>query len=819
MYDDYKHHSQGQDWSYTLAPLMTDPNKAEKESRHTNDSSTRRNIAFSYENYDSNFLWDAMKITYSQQKITQRARTDEYCDGGEYCESVRNPLGLQFKNGDIVDKDGNKLVFQEVDKPDGSGKKTVAIVDKQGNKFYSDTWDTKGSTKGKIWLDCQSLDCNGSLTYYHITGTEWSGYGYKGKQAVDLNKPETILETTDENGKKTKVVFDVIDHKNDRHHYKEVKVKQTSWLNKGEAWDDPNYEGWEADKYNKWAEQITGYSEADSWQLIQPPSAGYSTNMWTDRKLNSDLKQINLDFTKFFRLGNIDNELSYNIAFAKMDKQMINRSGYGPQNIQWWAKYFDTLDKNGNPACTSGGTCTIPYEEKPTTFLIPVETTTRSFAIKDSIRFHPRVHFDVSYRYDHINHKPHFNRHTDPALPDGLLRGMYIKQQSMIEPELPKWYDKNKFSKCTTSGCKKNGQYEDPAFEQAMKKYESDLDDYHNNPQKNIDYLISRKRKFSHSSYGLTGTFDPLDFIRLQLKYSTGFRAPTSDELYFTFKHPDFSILANPDLKPELAKTKEVALTFHHQRSFITFGGFETDYTNFIQLAFKGYKQFTDKNGNTNGLPYRTYQNVNNSKAWVRGLSVSSYLDFESIIQKMAGFGIGYKLEYQKGRTYGIDEVEGEQRKIWYPINEISPMKQVFNVSYHHPDGRYGLDMYFTHMSAKKAKDSYNPYHSADQAVIKDENYNPNDISAKYLSKTYNIFDLIGYYKPSKPLTLQLGLYNIFNKQYATWESLRTIRQFGTSNMICKTENPTIGCFSKNQGIERFYAPGRNLKFNITMAF
>lgn len=52
--------------------------------------------------------------------------------------------------------------------------------------------------------------------------------------------------------------------------------------------------------------------------------------------------------------------------------------------------------------------------------------------------------------------------------------------------------------------------------------------------------------------------FRSSEFLRVQVKYSKGFRAPTSDELYFTFKHPDFTILPNPVLKPEEAKIKRL---------------------------------------------------------------------------------------------------------------------------------------------------------------------------------------------------------------------------------------------------------------------
>ncbi|HHV6782589.1 TPA: TonB-dependent receptor plug domain-containing protein, partial [Haemophilus influenzae] len=80
--DLYEHRSRGQDLSYTLKYQKTNSDLAEDDSRHTNDKTKRRNISFSYENYSQTPFWDTLKITYSDQRIKTRARTDDYCDAG-----------------------------------------------------------------------------------------------------------------------------------------------------------------------------------------------------------------------------------------------------------------------------------------------------------------------------------------------------------------------------------------------------------------------------------------------------------------------------------------------------------------------------------------------------------------------------------------------------------------------------------------------------------------------------------------------------------------------------------------------------------------
>ncbi|MBS9777988.1 MAG: TonB-dependent hemoglobin/transferrin/lactoferrin family receptor [Gammaproteobacteria bacterium] len=801
MYDDFKNRSKGTDWSYTLAPLQTDRDKSELESRHTFDTSERRNLAFTYENYDENPLWDTMKLSVSRQKISQVARTDEYCDGLDKCKGVSNPLGLQMKDGKIVDKEGKELTFKEVPKwewdADYQGKHksatetTLALVDSEGNEYLVPSTETNDAgeplpkdqvavwntnSNNEMWIDCSKSDCDGTVTFYHMKASLWTGAKFidddhDNKVVIDLNN---VGETTqDDNGEITK--FTVKEIKGDKGHWKHVSSGDGGW--------------------------------GSDYMLLKPDSKGYSTNWWKKRSLDSELDQIKLDLTKNFETKNIEHNVSYGLMWSQLDKSMINESGIQPYNLKWWGNsYFSGINDDGSLDCSGWGT-NCPQTDKPSTFLLPVITKTGSFNISDNIRFNDKFSLDASYRYDRISHKPYYDADKDPAIPGGILRGMYVKQRVLTKPEEPRTWNYN---------CTWGVPCTDPAYINDKAKYEKDLDDYENNPQKNIDYLVNRKRTFTQHSYALAATYDPVDNLRVQAKYSKGFRAPTSDELYFTFKHPDFTIVANPDLDPEIAKTKEISFTLHNDKSYITLSGFRTDYDNFIDLNFRGYKQFTAANGQTNGIPYRLYQNVNNSEAYVKGFRVESKLDLAELSGKLNGFNVGYKFEYQKGKTLGIDtDASGNEKQIWHAINAIDPAKHVFSIGYTDPADKFGVDLFLTYVTKKKAKDTYNAYHAADKGLYGSDE----GLAARHLSKSYNVFDMVGYYKPIKGMTIRAGIYNVFDKKYSTWSSQRAIRSFGTSNMVCKKPNAVLGCQSANQGSERFDAPGRNFKIGLEYVF
>ena len=518
--------------------------------------------------------------------------------------------------------------------------------------------------------------------------------------------------------------------------------------------------------------------------LLLPTQHGFVVNNWKDRDLITDTKQFNLDLTKDFNIKSTEHTLSYGGLYSKSDKRMVNRQGYGPINKQWWANTFFGIS-NTNPSFPILGTwyadkCKLyngndyvslcGHEDDPFSFLIPVETKTGALYVGDDFRINDVLAFDLNYRYDKVKHNPSYTPGVTPKIPTDLFIGMFV-------PYTP------------LPGTPSNDEI----------KAHRDA-----NAEANAVYLASQKRKYSANSYSLSTNIDPLDFFRIQLKYANGFRAPTSDEIYFTFQHPDFSIYPNLDLKKETAKTKEIAFTLHNSPSFVTLNLFQTDYRNFIDLQYKGEFQLPYGNGGSR-LPTSVYQNVNRPKARVRGIEIESKLFLDQIWQPLQGFHIGYKLSIQKGR---MDIGHG---KTDTPMNAIQPRTAVYSVGYQSPGDKYGADLFVTAVAAKKARDTYNMYWYEQYLGGKIVNGKPvRNSEVEWRSGGYTTIDFVTYVKPIKYLTLRAGAYNITDRKYITWESARSIRPFGTSNLIDQ---------ETGLGINRFYSPGRNYKLTWEFQF
>ncbi|XNR38454.1 TonB-dependent hemoglobin/transferrin/lactoferrin family receptor [Haemophilus influenzae] len=488
---------------------------------------------------------------------------------------------------------------------------------------------------------------------------------------------------------------------------------------------------------------------------IFPSSPGYLERSWQERDLDTNTQQLNLDLTKDFKTWRVEHNLQYGSSYNTTMKRMVNRAGYDATDVQWWAPR--TLGAIGNTvetcATTFQGEANLcPRVDPEFSYLLPIKTKGKSVYLFDNVVITDYLSFDLGYRYDNIHYQPKYKHGVTPKLPDDIVKGLFIPL---------------------------NGNNNN---DEVIKK----------NVQENIDYIAKQNKKYKAHSYSFASTIDPTSFLRLQLKYSKGFRAPTSDEMYFTFKHPDFTILPNTNLKPEIAKTKEIAFTLHHDDwGFISTSLFKTNYRDFIDLVYKGEKRFkVGKPGDEGEISFSLRQNINRDSAVVKGIEINSKVFLGKMAKFMDGFNLSYKYTYQKGRINGN-----------IPMNAIQPKTMVYGLGYDHPSQKFGFNFYTTHVATKNPEDTYDIYAKDKQQT---------DTSIKWRSKSYTILDLIGYVQPIKNLTIRAGVYNLTNRKYITWDSARSIRSFGTSNVIEQTTG---------QGINRFYAPGRNYKMSVQFEF
>ena len=761
-YDDSKQKSRGEELSYNLNNAGGTGGVSEN-TRHTNDKIRRKAKIISYENFTQNPFWDHAKITYSNQKITTNATNIEGNQNNPQWISDPDETKLKLINNTytLVDKYGKPIEnIKEAEVNPGTlfAYKDWFAFDSNGNRMDLEH-DNEGGTNGSALLDCSKLSGGCDNKKFRV----W----------VERTDPDTY-ETT-RNIEERQIEKKIINGKE----YGYIKPNESDY----EWVEELDYGTWELKKVKKVIKEF---------KYLTPKRyiTGYHTGMIWDRDLNTDTTQLNLDFEKEFDAFSTEHFLKYGSGYEKTKKSMVNKDRYGYYNLQWWKDIFVSSKLGKQDEFVDGGK-KVPKIDYYT-YLIPVETTTKHFYIGDEIKATNWLGLDVGYRRDNIKMVPKYTGY--PEVPRGIITGIFKPYGNECDP-----YNGS------------SGGYYSPGCDKNFKE--------------NVA-ILTKPKNYNGNSYNFGLNFDPLDYMRLQLKYANAFRAPTSDELYMTFKfYPSFLLVPNINLKPEISKTKEAALTFYKNKSFITLNVFKTKYDNFIELAQAGFQKVDSKY-----LPYEKWQTINRDKAKVSGFEIASLLELGEISDKLDGFKAGYKFTHQKGRILAQEQWENYDGKHtwqgWRPMNAIQPDTHVFSLGYSAPNDKFGIDLFLTTVAAKKAKDSYNLYWRNQIADPRAKNPNNGDLEPRpakkvngkdvtdsswaWRNKTYSVLDAVAYYNPNKNFNFSFGVYNITNQKYASWDNLRSIRPFGTTNLIDQ---------NTGQGIGRFYAPKRNFKFNWEIKF
>lgn len=326
--------------------------------------------------------------------------------------------------------------------------------------------------------------------------------------------------------------------------------------------------------------------------------------------------------------------------------------------------------------------------------------------------------------------------------------------------------------------------------------------------------LWNQTADFKAPSYALGFDWNIVPALTFQAKYSTAFRAPTTDEMWLFYPSDIVYIKPNPKLKEERAKNYELAFNWHGNWGHLKLSAFRSRYRDFIDFVPFGNQPMWEYSATTpgpDGLPGAminrhssaiapVYQNVNRARATIRGWEVQGEWGLDSIGLPQGSYAT-LSATYQKGRSDGGT-----------PINAIRPFNGVIGLGYRQPDGRWSLGTNISYFARKKPEDTILSYDQTRQVF-------------PYARHSRNIWlaDLTGHYQLGKHVTVRGGIFNLFNRHYFTWDSLRSIREFGTVNRVdrCVDVSTNLprhdGC--AHAGIERFSAPGRNFSIVIEAKF
>lgn len=303
------------------------------------------------------------------------------------------------------------------------------------------------------------------------------------------------------------------------------------------------------------------------------------------------------------------------------------------------------------------------------------------------------------------------------------------------------------------------------------------------------------KKTFSKPSWQLDLTYDLTSEHQVGYKISTGFRAPKIEEVYFEFgKGGANHFMPNVNLKPETALNQEISYQFNNEVAHFGIGAFHSRYRNFIDERVsegRAKNPWYDPHNPWGGSEYfyvNQIQFVNVAKATISGIEFSGSLNGKAM-GLSESWNFYAKGQYSKGKNQDGD-----------PLKSIQPWSMLMGVDYEASSGRWNTSLSARYSAAKKGRDTKETLYSWRG---KEEKEWP------WLSHSYVVVDLTGQVKIDRDITLNMGVFNLFNRSYHTWDSLRDLPTYGTTNRIDRN----------GRGLGRFTAPKRNFALSIEARF
>lgn len=230
----------------------------------------------------------------------------------------------------------------------------------------------------------------------------------------------------------------------------------------------------------------------------------------------------------------------------------------------------------------------------------------------------------------------------------------------------------------------------------------------------------------SQTSFSLGALYDINTRYSLFVQYAEGYRPPNFDESNQAFVNLGFgyATVPNPELGAESSRGIEVGVRADYEHAYLSLAAYRNHYDDFIESAFVGMQD-----------DISLFQDRNVGKVEIRGIEASAnvYLTSQWTVRS--------SLAYSRG-----DNAQANT-----PLDSVQPLNAVLGLGYDQVDGQWGGEVLVTLVGEKDRV-------SSATAVTAD---------------AYSVVDLVSYVNLAESATLRLGVFNLFDEQYARWSNIQ----------------------------------------------
>lgn len=250
------------------------------------------------------------------------------------------------------------------------------------------------------------------------------------------------------------------------------------------------------------------------------------------------------------------------------------------------------------------------------------------------------------------------------------------------------------------------------------------------------------------------------------LQYSTGYRAPTPDQINNSFdnRQHGYMSVGNSNLRPEKAKSLEWG--FRGRISKLKYSG---------SMYINRYEDFISQEkvaGLGTPVSPSIYQYVNLTNARIHGWDLRADWAMTNHWKVLAGVA----------SAVGASKKNG----VVSPMNSVEPMKFIAGVQY--ANEAWGAQLSWRHHTQKKA------------SQVSEIRLSPTQMATQYIPPAFGVMDIALQYRPLKNIAVRANINNLFNAKYWNWSDVRGVPE-------------------QSSVLEAYTAPGRSFSLSLRMDY
>ncbi|QEY26539.1 lactoferrin/transferrin family TonB-dependent receptor [Neisseria zalophi] len=319
--------------------------------------------------------------------------------------------------------------------------------------------------------------------------------------------------------------------------------------------------------------------------------------------------------------------------------------------------------------------------------------------------------------------------------------------------------------------------------------------DYH---KMTTDDSWTAQGTFKNFSWNSGLVFKPTRSLSFSHRISNGFRVPSFQEL-FGIRVDGFQKGRDDDahyvgkFEPEKALNNEWGVHLRGDWGTLEASYFRNRYKNLIgqstiSIHAPGFAR------RERGIGYRNIHNIS-----LDGINIIGKIDWNGVYDKVPE-GFYSTVAYNRIKLKKAELTHDYFRTIYSPLlDAIQPSRYILGLGYDHPSGKWGVNSTMTYSKAK------NPNELKGFYILGYRTYD--ESATDKATKSWYTFDLSGYVTLKDKFTLRAGIYNLANRRYSQWES---VRQSAIGAVNRQTD---VGSYA------RYAAPGRNVALSLEMKF